>query len=132
MKMRTIQLERCRIVETEFGSTIYYPDGTESSNWPHDTDFYNWVVEACGHTCPKKYCFEHEFCHVFLPEFLFGTDSHIVWQNAHKLDINEMASHWEERLIFYFQQYLNDVIDLSFDPQMVAAKNQARELLREY
>jgi len=124
-----IQLKYCTIEKQPWGSTIRYPDGTESSNWPHDNDSYRWVVEACGHTDPVQYCYEHEFCHVFLPEFLFDAQSHIVWQNSHNLEINEAASHWEERLIFYFQQYLHDVIDMSHDPMMVAAKARAKELL---
>lgn len=125
-----IQLKYCTIEKQPWGSTIRYPDGTESSSWPLDTDFYRWVVAACGHDDPVNYCFEHEFCHVFLPEFLFDDHSAIIWNNAHKEHIDSRAGAWEEKLIFYFQQYLNNQIDMSFDHQLVEAKARARELLK--
>lgn len=126
-----IQLKYCTIERTAFGSVIRYPDGTESGNWPHQTDFYKWVVSACGHTDEKLYCFEHEFCHAFLPEVLFDRTSYIVWQNAHKLPIDDAAGEYEEQLIFYFQQFLRDKIDMSFDPKMVEAKEKAWRLLAD-
>lgn len=111
----SIEMKYCRVVKTAFGITTHYPDGTESSIWPQDTDFYREVVDLCGHTSALDYCFEHDFCHNLVAEVFFDSTSYTIWSQAHG-EVDGHASAYEERLVYYFQRYLRDLVPCC-DPQ---------------
>jgi hypothetical protein len=86
-----------------------FKDGTEYGSHPHYTDEYHMLAKRLGYPSVESYCQEHEFCHNFIPEEVFGEPSRVLWPLAHggkhgsKKDI--LA---EEALCILFQGFLRN------------------------
>ena len=107
--------ECCRLAHRDTHCTTYYPDGTESSNWPLLGDSHYASIAGSlgfGDTPAElmRYCWEHEFCHSFVPMALFGRASYVVWNSAHGLPGRMVAARMEEYTVYLFQRCLHDLI----------------------
>lgn len=127
---KTIVLGECTLVHRGTFCTNYFSTGEESSNWSHpDDQFYCDIAAQCGHDDLMTYCFEHEFCHSFLPMKFFGRESYVVWMAAQQRKASISAAMMEERMIYYFQRFLHHDNIVPMDDAWHDYKKEALELL---
>lgn len=102
-----IDLRFAQIRWTDFGCEVEYQDGATISAWPHDTHHYHVISHRCGYQDDiLAYCREHEFCHEFLSQELFGRPSQVLFPLAHKRVPRLGLALQEEALTQMFQRWL--------------------------
>lgn len=83
-KIKKIKLKFCEVLLRPEGHvTTTFLDGAVYSAYPHNTTDYINLATRLGYDDIDTYCHEHEFCHNFIPEELFGKPSRVLWPLAH-------------------------------------------------
>jgi hypothetical protein len=125
-----IRLDHATVERRGSAVVTTFTDGAESVSEPPDTDWHRQIVGwvGCGDDL-ERYWFEHEFLHSFLAQAMHGRPSYVVWMEAHGKAMNMVGALYEERWVYHFHRYLNDVAG-PVEPEWPGWKAQALELLR--
>jgi hypothetical protein len=118
--LKRIHLNFCDIFFEKKGhTTTCFHDGTQYGAYPHYTVEYKALAERLGYDSVEDYCQEHEFCHNFLPEILFGKPSRVLWPLAHGQVGTTEEILAEEALCVMFQGFLKrDIVMAATAPKI--------------
>jgi len=103
-----IRLQHCTIERTEFGCVTRFVDGSYVNSIPHPNDqHYCVIAHRCGYSDDiHKYCFEHDFAHLVVSEWLYARPSPILWGLAHANGLNGHDAALEEIGVQSFQRWM--------------------------
>lgn len=108
-----VRLKFCTIEKTAEGCLSVFDDGTSVPSIPHPDDPHYHVVAhrlgyGEGHTLDvlHRYCYEHDFVHHFVAEYLFDAPSPSLWGVAHNDPVPEHHAACEEAIVMTFQRWL--------------------------
>jgi hypothetical protein len=80
-----LQLRYCSIEWTEAGARTVFPDGAETTAWPHpEQPHYHVISHRCGYGDDVlAYAREHELAHALVGEEILREPSHVLDSLAH-------------------------------------------------
>ena len=100
-----------RLSGTDYGALIRIDGGCEVRTWPHPSQpHYHVIAHRCGYGDDlMAYCFEHDFCHLFLCERLANRLSPVLYEQAGGTFEDFRGGTWpawEEIAVQAFQRWL--------------------------
>lgn len=102
-----IALDGCQIEKTDFGSVTRFDDGSYVNSVAYTDAHYHVIAHRCGYNDDVlQYCFEHDFCHLFISLHLLNKPSPILWALAHGSQIPDHEAAFEEIAVHAFQRWL--------------------------
>jgi hypothetical protein len=106
--VRQIHLRFAKIEETDFGCVTTLNSGLIVPAWPHpELPHYHIVSHRCGYGDDlKRYCFEHDFAHLFLCEKLLERQCPVLWGMAINKEVPAQEAAFEEMAAQAFQVWL--------------------------
>jgi hypothetical protein len=114
-------------------AVTHFIDGSHYGAQPHYTEAYIALANRLGYNDIWDYCQEHEFCHNFIAEEIFGEPSRVLWALAHNKKAATKDILAEEALSIHFQAFIrNNWIMPATAPGVDwwALRNKAKELLQ--
>ena len=105
---KAVELWHCSIVWTDEGCETVFLDGARIGAFPHpQIPHYHVIAHRCGYGDDlRAYCREHEFCHSFMAEKLYGNPSAVLWDLAHGKEPAPGPAVAEEMAAQTFQRWL--------------------------
>lgn len=104
----TLRLRHCELLWQDYGALVLFGDGATSSNWvPADPAFTRLAADM--QMAPVEYVRHHELSHAFLAERMHDAPSPVQWHGAHHLELDRVASRYEERWVYHWQRYALDL-----------------------
>jgi hypothetical protein len=103
-----IRLKHSTIERTDFGCVTRFHDGSYVNSIPHPQDqHYCVIAHRCGYSDDiHTYCYEHDFVHLFLSEWLHDRPSPILWALAHGSELTGHQAALEEVGVQTFQRWM--------------------------
>jgi hypothetical protein len=101
-----VRLKFCDVRSSAGGIATRFEDGAGCFNRPILDDAYRRLAENCGHEDPLHYCWEHDYCHAMLSQFVFDKPSNVLWAAAHG-EQDPPGAEWEEKVVYYFQRFIH-------------------------
>ena len=103
-----IRLKHCTIEKTDFGCVTRFTDGSYVNSIPHPRDqHYCVIAHRCGYNDDiHTYCYEHDFAHLFVNEWLYDRPSPILWALAHGSELTGHEAALEEIAVQSFQRWI--------------------------
>jgi hypothetical protein len=103
-----IRLKHSTIERTDFGCVTVFADGSHVNSIPHPGDpHYRVIAHRCGYNDDiHAYCYEHDFVHLFLAEWLHSRPSPILWGLAHGSELTGHEAALEEIGVQAFQRWI--------------------------
>jgi hypothetical protein len=93
-----LHLNHCAIEWVVCGARVVFPNGAETTAWPHPKDsHYHVISHRLGYGDDLlAYCREHELAHIVVAEQFSGTPSCVLWAQANRLTVDPGAAMLEE------------------------------------
>jgi hypothetical protein len=89
------------------GAKVVFESGAEVYSTPHMTPHYHVIAHRCGYGDDVlAYCFEHEFCHLFVEQEFHGMPSRVLHGLAVGKMLSGKAAAYEENMAQTFQRWL--------------------------
>ena len=103
-----IRLKHSTIERTDFGCVTRFNDGSYVNSTPHPRDqHYCVIAHRCGYSDDiHTYCYEHDFVHLFLSEWLHDRPSPILWALGHGSELTGHEAALEELGVQTFQRWM--------------------------
>lgn len=109
---RTIDLKFCRIEFFYWGCRTTFADGAEVPSAPSSEPHYFVISHRCGYGDDTlSYCWEHDFCHAFVEQFLFDRESTVLAAVARGKPLSGARSSYEEMAAQTLQAWLRANIE---------------------